>query len=96
MREAQIGIALPFCVDLCPLVFRKAVNLGGCTVVLASALQVVQVLLACSFPVSAQLLMGCKSTTLRYIGDRLNGEIGVAKLDSPCFVGVINKHWLYF
>lgn len=62
---------------------------------LASALKVVRVLLTCSVPISAQLFVGCKSTLLRCIGYRLNGEVRMAKLVSPWVVEVFNEHWRY-
>ena len=95
VRQAQISIALPLCVHLRPLVLGKPVDLGGGTVVLASAAKVVQVLLTRSVPISAQLFVSCKSTLLRYIGYRLNAEVGMAKLVSPWVVGVFNEHWRY-
>ena len=59
---------------------------------LADALEVVPVLLTCSVPISAQLFVGCKSTLLRYVRSRLNGEVGMTKLVSPRVVRVLNKH----
>ena len=59
---------------------------------LADALEVVQVILTCSVPISAQLFVSCKSTLLRYVRFRLNAEVGMTEPVSPRVVGVLNKH----